>query len=68
MNDTTLVQEILANKTLVWLFVSFVVFVGFAFRPGTRKIHRDIANIPFRNEDRPSPEPQADATQREART
>jgi len=68
MEDLTLWQQIMANKTLVWLFSAFVLFVGFALRPGTRKVHRDIANIPFRHEDRPGPDKAADATRKEART
>jgi len=68
MDDPTLWQQIVANKTLVWLFTAFIVFVGFALRPGTRKIHRDSADIPFRHEDRPGPDSAADATQKEART
>ena len=41
------------------LLVMFVVFIGiilFAFRPGSNKVHADIANIPFRHEDRPAPD------------
>lgn len=68
MEDPTLWQQIVANKTLVWLFTAFVVFVGFALRPGTRKIHRDSANIPFRHDDRPASEDDASARQKEART
>ena len=69
MQDLTLLwHEIVANKTLIWLFTAFVIFVAFAFRPGTRKIHSDSANIPFRHDDRPAPAEQAaDATHKEAR-
>ncbi len=68
MTDLTLWQEIVANKTLVWLFTAFVVCVGFALRPGTRRIHKDSANIPFRHDDKPAPDRAADATRKEART
>jgi cytochrome c oxidase cbb3-type subunit 4 len=70
MQDLTqLWNEIVANRTLVWLFTFFVLFVGFALRPGSRKVHNDSANIPFRNDDRPAPAEQADdATHKEART
>ena len=39
------------------LLVMFALFIGiilFAFRPGSNKVHADIANIPFRHEDRPA--------------
>ena len=68
MEDVTLWQQIMANRTLVWLFTAFIVFVGFALRPGTRKIHRDSANIPFRHEDKPSSDQLENAAQKEART
>ena len=41
------------------LLVLFLVFIGVLFwviRPGSRKIHRDTAEIPFRHEDKPAPE------------
>ncbi|CUH58929.1 CcoQ/FixQ family Cbb3-type cytochrome c oxidase assembly chaperone [Thalassobacter stenotrophicus] len=41
------------------LLVMFALFIGiilFAFRPGSNKVHADIANIPFRHEDRPAPD------------
>ncbi len=67
MQDMTLWQEIVANKTLIWLFTAFVVFVGFALRPGSRKIHRDSANIPFRHDDRPASDDEVSANHKEAR-
>lgn len=42
---------------LLALFVVFVGVIIWVFRPGSRKTHDDIANIPFRHEDRPAPPP-----------
>jgi cytochrome c oxidase cbb3-type subunit 4 len=36
------------------MFVFFIGVVVWAFRPGSRKIHEDTANIPFRHEDKPA--------------
>ncbi len=35
---------------LLLLFVIFLGVVLWAWRPGSRALHKDIANIPFRNE------------------
>lgn len=40
---------------LLFLFLLFVAVVFWAFRPGSRKVHDDVADIPFRNEDKPAP-------------
>jgi cytochrome c oxidase cbb3-type subunit 4 len=54
MTEPTLWDEIWQNRTLVWLFTAFIVAVLFAFRPGSGKIHRDSAEIPFRHDDKPA--------------
>jgi cytochrome c oxidase cbb3-type subunit 4 len=36
------------------MFVFFIGVVVWAFRPGSRKIHEDTANIPFRYDDKPA--------------
>ena len=36
------------------LLILFVIFIGvivWAFRPGSRALHKDIADIPFRNDE-----------------
>ena len=66
MQDMTLLEELWANRTLVWLFTAFVVAVLFTFRPGSRKVHRDSANIPFRHDDTPAPDANTDAYLKEA--
>ena len=40
-----------AALALLSVFVGAVIW---AFRPGSRRIHDDIANIPFRHEDKPA--------------
>ena len=41
-----------------WLLLMMAFFIGcvaYTFRPGSRKLHRDIANIPLRgNDDAPA--------------
>ena len=41
-----------------WVFLAlagfFLAVVIWAFRPGSRAIHKDEAGIPFRHEDRPA--------------
>lgn len=39
---------------LLALTIFFIGVVLFVFRPGSRKQHEDIADIPFRHEDRPA--------------
>ena len=40
---------------LLSLLLVFLGVIVFAFRPGSRKTHEDIAMIPLRNDDRPLP-------------
>lgn len=69
MEETTyaIVREFAASWGLVGLFVFFVGAVLFALRPGSREEHRDSANIPFRNEDKPASD-EASADLKEARS
>lgn len=43
---------------LLSLLVIFVGVFAWAFRPGSRKVHDDTANIPFRHEDKPVHDPE----------
>ncbi|HBG97493.1 MAG: cbb3-type cytochrome c oxidase subunit 3 [Rhodobacteraceae bacterium] len=45
---------------LLVMFLAFVGIVAWAFRPGSRATHEDIANIPFRHEDKPAAPPEAE--------
>ena len=54
MAEPTLLEELWANRGLVFLFTAFAAAVVFTFRPGSGKIHRDTSDIPFRHEDKPA--------------
>lgn len=41
---------------LLALFLIFLGVIFWVFRPGSSKVHKDAANVPFRNEDRPAPD------------
>jgi cytochrome c oxidase cbb3-type subunit 4 len=68
METSSFLRQIADNWLLLALSGGFLLAVFWAFRPGSRQIHRDSADIPFRHEDKPAPDPKADATQKEART
>lgn len=68
METYSLLRQIADSWVLLALFGGFLVVVFWAFRPGSRQVHRDSADIPFRHEDKPAPDTMADATQKEART
>lgn len=55
METYTLLREFADSWMLLALFTFFVGMVIWVFRPGSSKIDRDIANIPFRHEDKPAP-------------
>lgn len=54
MDTYSILREIADSWVLLALFLFFLGTIAWAFRPGSRKVHSDIANIPFRNEDRPA--------------
>jgi cytochrome c oxidase cbb3-type subunit 4 len=58
MDDSvyTITRAFADSWALLAMFSMFVGIIIFAFRPGSSKVHADIANIPFRHEDRPAPE------------
>jgi cytochrome c oxidase cbb3-type subunit 4 len=53
MENTSLLTQMAENWMLLAMFTLFIGAILWALRPGTRALHRDTANIPFRNEDRP---------------
>lgn len=53
--DYTILREIAGSLGTVFLVLSFAGFVLYAFRPGSRSIHSDTSEIPFRHDDRPAP-------------
>ncbi len=53
MENTSFLAELADNWMLVAMFTLFVGAILWALRPGTRDVHKETANIPFRNEDHP---------------
>ena len=51
MDTYTLLRQFADSWFLIVMVVFFVGVVAFALRPGSGKIHRDIANIPLRDDD-----------------
>ena len=54
MDLYTIAREFADSWALLALFLVFLGVVLWAFRPGSRRVHDDISNIPFRHEDRPA--------------
>ncbi len=54
MDTYSLLREIADSWVLLALFCFFVGACLWAFRPGSRAIHKDTASIPFRHDDRPA--------------
>lgn len=53
MDTYTLLREFADSWMLLAMTTFFVGIVIFTFRPGARSTHKDIADIPLRNDDRP---------------
>ena len=51
-----ILREFADSWALLSLFCIFVGVIIWVFRPGSRKIHADVAGIPFRHEDKPAAE------------
>ena len=57
MEDTyTLLQIIARSWGALFMLVVFLGVIVFTLRPGSRRLHSDIANIPFRHDDSPAPD------------
>lgn len=54
MEEYTLLRQFADSWMLLLLFAFFIGVVVWAFRPGSTKIYKDTANIPFRHEDKPA--------------
>ena len=55
MEDTFTFLAVLSRSwALVAMFLAFVGVILWAFRPGSRAVHRDTADIPFRHEEAPA--------------
>ena len=53
MDTYSFLRELADSWVLLALFVFFVGTWVWAFRPGSREVHRDTSQIPFRNEEAP---------------
>lgn len=55
MDTYTFLRQLADSWVLLMMTVFFLGIIVWAFRPGSRALHADIADIPFRNETRPAP-------------
>ena len=53
METYSLLREFADSWMLLFLFTFFVVVVFWVFRPGSKKTYSETADIPFRNDDKP---------------
>ncbi|KPP85901.1 MAG: cytochrome c oxidase cbb3-type subunit IV [Rhodobacteraceae bacterium HLUCCO07] len=59
METYTFLRQFADSWMLLALFTFFVGMVLWVlFRPGSTETYEDVANIPFRHEDKPAPERQ----------
>ncbi|RBI71477.1 cbb3-type cytochrome c oxidase subunit 3 [Roseovarius sp. TE539] len=61
METYSLLREFADSWMLLFLFVFFIGVVIWVFRPGASKTYENPANIPFRHEDKPAGDDEADA-------
>lgn len=66
METYSLLREFADSWMLLFLFTFFVGVVLFAFRPGSNKAHKDIADIPFRYDEKPASDPKVTNERKEA--
>ncbi len=53
MDTYSYLRQLADSWVLLAMMLFFLGAIIWAFRPGSGETHRDSANIPFRNEDRP---------------
>jgi len=53
MDTYSLLREFADSWFLLAMFLFFVGCIAWAFRPGSRRIHEETSQIPFRNDDGP---------------
>lgn len=52
----TFFRELTGSWGVIAMFAVFLIAVLWAFRPGSGKTYKDVADIPFRHEDKPAGE------------
>ncbi len=69
MDTYSFLRELADSWVLLAMCVFYIAAIGWAFRPGSRKLHEDISDIPFRNDTLPDDahDPQPAHTLPEAR-
>lgn len=60
--EYTFLRTLAGSIGTVFLVLSFAGFILYAFRPGSRRIHEDTSEIPFRHDEKPAPETVPDHT------
>jgi len=53
MDSYSILREIADSWGLLAMVIFFLDVVVYALRPGSKKVHDDIAQIPFRNDELP---------------
>ncbi|WP_341368429.1 cbb3-type cytochrome c oxidase subunit 3 [Yoonia sp. BS5-3] len=53
MDTYSWLRELADSWVLLAMFLFFVGSILWVFRPGSRAVHDETAQIPFRNDDRP---------------
>jgi cytochrome c oxidase cbb3-type subunit 4 len=54
METYTLLRGFADSWYLLFMFVFFLAIVVWAFRPGSKYVHEETANMIFRNDDKPA--------------
>ncbi|MFW5655174.1 MAG: cbb3-type cytochrome c oxidase subunit 3 [Roseicyclus sp.] len=55
MEDTyTILQVIARSWGAMFMLLVFLGVIAYTFRPGSRSLHRETADIPFRHDDKPA--------------
>ena len=66
MEDTYTVLQVIARSWgAMFMLLVFLGVILFTLRPGSRQVHRDTANIPFRYDDRPASDDETPAQSRQ---
>ncbi len=55
METYTLLRQFADSWMLLVLFAFFIGMIVWVMRPGATKVYRDVAEIPFRHDDKPAP-------------